>query len=147
MVRRIMLEGNCVQIRRMISRRRLILMTGTGIVIAAGALVVPGWLRSYSAARQLAVRLLAGLPSATAFSAIGKSYLEASGASSDIVSLVARITERWPVDPSSISLAQCQQILHMQINHDFAQGRLHLFQSWIFSVTEARLCALAFLSK
>jgi hypothetical protein len=86
--------------------------------------------------REMVVSLFSHLPSARA---IGAAYLRSSPANTlDAETLAASL-------PAAASVADLRLAIAARVRDDFANARVAMVDGWMLSVTEARLCALAYL--
>lgn len=134
----------------MSSRRKLL---KTGILIGGAALVGGGfYYRDYLDDRKLALLLTSFLDYPDLAQLTGKRLLE-SDASMNITSLdqsfndllISEETSRSKI--SKLTQDSLLQNLHQRIELDFVEENIVIVDGWILSLTEARLCVLAFVCR
>jgi hypothetical protein len=135
------------------SRRGLTRGAFVGALLAAGAVVAP--LRPWRVLVELeprtpAARLLRLLHDPVGARAIGAEYVRTRPREATAAALVDAIAEGVPGGRSVLATASdraLRALLAERTTSDFAEGKTVMLRRWILSETEARLCALASVSR
>ncbi len=94
-----------------------------------------------------AARLLQAFPAQASAAAVGRHYLLENRGEATRANLLAAIRERLPASTVQAEAAALRQSIREAIRDDFAHARTEDVGGWMLSGTEARLCALAALSR
>ncbi len=94
-----------------------------------------------------AERLLQAFSAQASAAAIGRHYLSENPAEASRTRLLAAIREHLPASAVQTDAAALRHSIREVIRDDFARARTEDVGGWMLSRTEARLCALAALSR
>ena len=131
----------------MSSRRRFVSSAG---LAALGTILLRPFLDGAPAEGRSLPDKLAGLfGDAAGREAVGRAYLDGAPEEAGAAILVRRILEAGELSPETVrgaSRTLLRDALVRQIRDDYRAGRMVQVDGWLLSATEARLCALSYVS-